>query len=713
MASMSEAQWINRAEDFLQTRFKQQLLQAAGSWPDVKSLYIPYSELEHVDYELAECLLHTPSMFFTTMGKALQNILPPDIKKPLTIRISDMPLRKNITTFPVRDLVSNNITNYVTVEGLVRKVSETLPHLVKGAFQCERCGTIQYIVQDGDILKEPLACDQEAGGCGSPIGRTRFKLIIEANPLRTEDDEETNPLSEFEDAQFIEIQEPHENLRGGQQPRPLQAMLRKDLINTVFPGNRVYLSGILKAKRRGGPRSQSPYYHFYLEVNSVKVIDTDYEEIEITKADEEQILGLSKDPQLKKKMVDSIAPSIFGMEVEKEAILLQLFGGVPKELEQNIHLRGDIHVLMVGDPGVAKSQLLTFVARTSPRGIYASGKGSSTAGLTAAAVREPADFTGDSRWMLEAGALVLADKGICCIDEFDKMADTDRDSIHAAMEQQVVRINKAGISAVMMSRCPVLAAANPKLGRYDTFKSLPEQIELDPALLSRFDIIIPVVDSINEERDHHIADHIIETHMMGEAAQHQGPEYEKVIEEIKAKRGQPISPDFLRKYIAYARKNIVPVMTREDQKTIDGYYVSMRRRSEHGAVQMTPRNVEAIIRLTEASAKLHLRVSTTPEDCETAIRIVRYFLESSCRGEDGKIDTDIISTGLGASQRDRIWTLMDIISNIQGTDGASVDDIMRLAEERGMPISKVTEDIERLKRDGRIYERFEGRYRIG
>jgi replicative DNA helicase Mcm len=721
----TEQQLVSLWEDFFlhSKKAKGQVTQIADVWPDKRSVIVLYKDIQKHDTDLAIYLLENPMMCIKMAERAIQNVLPPDRKVPIHFRTSDLPKDKGLAKIDVRDLRAKHVGNLLAIEGLIRRVTEVRPKVLKAAFQCERCGTIQYVPQDDVYLKEPLACDQEAGGCGSPAGRTRFKLlaegvndrgIVESPEGETKRVDNPHSLSEFIDTQKLELQESPEGLRGGEQPKRLEVYCEDDMTGIVAPGDRVVLNGILRSKQKGRFSNRSTFFEIFLDVISIDHLDKDFSDVDISKDDEKAIKKLSREKDLRKKIIGAIAPSIFGMETEKEAIALQLFGGVPKIMNDKNRIRGDIHILLVGDPGVAKSQLLSYVAKLAPRGIYASGKSASAAGLTAAAVRS--EEFGEGRWTLEAGALVLADMGIVCIDELDKMEDKDRDSMHTAMEQQQISVAKAGITATLQTRCAILAAANPNLGRFDTFKSLPEQIDLDPPLLTRFDVIFTITDKIDEATDRALADHILKIHFAGEANQYRMAtettktfeDEDKVVEEKKP----PIEVDFLRKYIAYAKRHCFPVMTPEAMKLINEYYVSMRRRSEHGAVAMTPRNIEAMIRLSEAHAKMNLENRVEVEDAEVAIRIVKYYLETASKGEDGTIDTDIISTGLGSSQRDRIWTIIDIISNIQGTDGASVDDIMRLAEERGMPISKVTEDLERLKRDGRIYERFEGRYRL-
>ncbi|KAA0004762.1 MAG: minichromosome maintenance protein MCM, partial [Thermoplasmata archaeon] len=376
-----------------------------------------------------------------------------------------------------------------------------------------------------------------------------------------------------------------------------------------------------------------------------------------------------------------------------------------------------IHTLLVGDPGTAKSQILTYMSKLAPRSVYASGKASSAAGLTAAAVR---DEFGEGQWTLEAGALVLADMGIACIDEIDKMDENDRSALHQAMEQQEISVAKAGINATLKSRCALLAAANPKLGRFDEFLPLHEQINMPPALLSRFDLIFSILDKPDRERDTDLATHILLTHKAGEVSENldrsKKSKYKMKDKEELMKIVQPtFTPEFLRKYVAYAKRNIFPVMTDEALRIIREYYVNFRSSSEE-AITFTPRQLEAFVRLAEASARIRLSEEVTADDANRAIHIIDQYLKRvGLDRETGRIDIDIIATGISRSQHDRMRLIMDIIQRLcnESKDGnAARGDIIQEAEIEGLESGKVEEALDRLKRNGQIYEPVHGKYKI-
>jgi replicative DNA helicase Mcm len=588
----------------------------------------------------------------------------------------------------------------MATEGLVKKRTEVRPKLKVGAFQCQKCGAIMKIEQEEDIIKEPSECYEDQGGCGRV---SSFKLL--------------SNLSEFIDSQKIEIQENPEGLRGGAQPERISVFLEDDLVGEIAPGDRVVVNGIVHSQQRRRGTFRLTAFNKTMDAVSVDSQELAFEEVEISPEDEEEILKLSKDPKIYEKMKKSIAPTIYGMDVEKDAMILQLFGGVAKEMPDGTRTRGDIHTLFVGDPGTAKSQILTYMSKLSPRSVYASGKASSAAGLTAAAVR---DEFGEGQWTLEAGALVQADMGLACIDEIDKMTEQDRSSLHQAMEQQEISVAKAGISATLKSRCAMLAAANPKLGRFDEFMPIHEQINMPPALLSRFDLIFSIIDKPNRNRDSDLATHILSSHKAGEVSENisrsKKSKYNKKERDSMMKNVLPVfDPEFLRKYVAYSKRYVFPVMTDEALEIIKNYYVDFRNSSED-SVTFTPRQLEAFVRLAEASAKVRLSEEVAENDAKRAIYIIdQYLRRVGMDRETGKFDIDIIATGISHSQHDRMRNIIDVIQRLcnESKDGnASRGDILREGEMEGFETSKVEETLDRLKRNGQIYEPVHGKYRI-
>jgi replicative DNA helicase Mcm len=515
------------------------------------------------------------------------------------------------------------------------------------------------------------------------------------------------------------VQESPDDLRGGEQPQTLDVDVDDDLAGVVTPGDRIVISGILRSFQRNTQQGKSTFFDLVLDGVSIEIEDKEFEDIEITKEEIDEILALGKDTEIFGKVIHSIAPTIYGYEEVKEAMALQLFSGMPKSLPDGARIRGDIHILLVGDPGVAKSQLLRYGVRLAPRGIYTSGKSSTSAGLTATAVK---DEFGEGRWTLEAGALVLADMGLACVDELDKMEADDRSSMHEAMEQQTISIAKAGIMATLKSRCALLGAANPKFGRFDRYEPIAKQINMPPALLSRFDLIFILTDEPSVSRDTAIAEHILKAHYAGELSVRRanvigsGIEMDEITKAMEVI--QPvIKADMLRKYIAYTKRNIFPIIQDDARKRLIDFYLSLRKQGEdpNSPVPVTARQLEALIRLAEASARVRLSSVITMEDTDRVIRIVMASLKQVMTDpETGRLDADIINVGMGKSQRDRIKVLKEIIRELQEEHKSAVplEEIISKAEDSGIKKDTIEENIMKLKTIGEILEVTNGRFRV-
>ncbi|MEM2816590.1 MAG: minichromosome maintenance protein MCM, partial [Candidatus Bathyarchaeia archaeon] len=408
-----------------------------------------------------------------------------------------------------------------------------------------------------------------------------------------------------------------------------------------------------------------------------------------TPEEEKQIRELAKDPWIQRKIIASIAPSIYGYEHIKEAIMYLLFGGVPKALP-DINVRGELNVLLVGDPGTAKSQLLQYVARIAPRGLYTSGRGTTAAGLTAAVIREKG-----GGMSLEAGALVLADKGIACIDEIDKMRPEDRVAIHEAMEQHTVSVAKGGIVATLNARTAVLAAANPALGRYEPHRTIAENISLPVTILSRFDIIFVLRDVPNKETDSKMSEHILEIHRKGSSPLE-----------------PPINPDLLRKYICYA-KTVQPRLTPEAIQRLKDFYLAMRAASETegSPIAITARQLESLIRIAEARARVALRDVVLAEDAEAAINLMKKSLEEvGIDLSSYKFDIDLIMTGKPKSLRDKLQVVIALITEMERETGLveKMALLNRLEAEYKLSRNEAERLIAQLQREGTIYEPRDG-----
>ncbi|MEN4006644.1 MAG: LAGLIDADG family homing endonuclease [Methanobacteriaceae archaeon] len=391
---------VAKFEDFFSTEYKDAIFEALEKYPDERSVLVDYLQLEMFDPDLADLLIEKPEEIIKAAGKAIKNIDTTRKNADLNVRFQNL---SNI--IPLKDLKSKYIGKFVAVDGIIRKTSEIHPRIVSAMFECRSCMRLHEVPQKSNMVSEPALCND----CG---GRS-FRLLQEE--------------SGFLDTQTTRLQEPLENLSGGEQPRQINVVLEDDLVDTITPGDIIRIIGTFKTARD----EKTKLFKNYIYCNYVEVLEQEFEELQISKEDEEKIKKLASDSDVYNKIINSTAPSIQGYREVKEAIALQLFGGSPKELEDKTRIRGDIHILIVGDPGIGKSQMLKYVSKLAPRGIYTSGKGTSAVGLTAAAVKD--DLGG---WSLEAGALVLGDRGNVCVDELDKMRPEDRSAIHEALEQQ-------------------------------------------------------------------------------------------------------------------------------------------------------------------------------------------------------------------------------------------------------------------------------------
>lgn len=666
----------------------------ADNFPQRKSVKVDYADINAYNIDFAMFVLDNPDKCLEIARKTVMALVP-NISRPgeaINVRIFNLP---RDATVEIRNLRADHLRRLVAVEGLARKVTTVKPRMVHALFRCARCGAEMWMAQPGMLLKEPMMCSNPDGGCNKQA--TRFILDDKA--------------SVFIDTQKIEIQESPEGLRGGAQPERITGYVEDDIAGEVTAGNRITLNGVLRSVEKGD-RDKSTVFETYLDVISVEFEQHEYDEIIITEEDERRIKEMSRDPKLFDNIVASISPTIYGLDNVKRAIALQLFGGCHKEMDDGTVMRGDMHILLMGDPGVAKSQLLRYMSMLAPRGIYASGKSASAAGLTAAAVRD--DF-GDGRWTLEAGALVLADKGLACIDELDKMTDQDRSSLHEAMESQKISVAKAGITATLQCRCSMLAAANPKYGRFEEDAPIAEQIDLPPALMSRFDMIFVLTDKPDDKLDRAITDHILSAHQRGQARMISD---DVVLEGVDVQdvltRTNKITPvydvEILRKYVAFS-KRLNPIMTDDAFKIIKESYMRIRSSANKGnSVPITARQLEAFVRLSEASAKMRLSDTVTDIDANRAVELVEYYLRKIA-GDDGGLDIDRIASGTTTKDRSGIKVIKTILSTHGGDVGLSLDELIQHGSNEGLSESEVESVLNKLQNKAEVIKTPSGKYK--
>lgn len=630
-----------------------------------KVVFINYEDLASNSPILIEALISHPEETLHILETALED--KGLIKNP-RIRFNDLPETQKVK---IRTIRANHLNQFIYFEGLVRQASEVRPQVINAKFECPSCGTIISVLQVDKKFREPSRCS-----CGR---RVQFKLLSKT----------------MVDAQRLVIEESPESLSGGEQPRRINVFLNEDLVEPYMeekttPGSKVRVFGILKEVPVPLPSGAiSTRFDLAVESNNIIPLETTYEELDISEEDERQIQELSEDPELFKKLRDSIATSIWGYEEIKEALVLQMFGGVRKKSDDGTISRGDIHLFLMGDPGVAKSVTLKLISNLAPKGRYIVGKAATGAGITATVVRD--EFL--RGWSLEAGAMVLANKGIICIDEIEKMDESDRSAMHEALEQQTVTISKANVQATLSAQTSVLAAGNPKYGRFEPRQSIVEQIDLPPTLINRFDLIFILRDMPNVEHDDKIATHVLNMHRMNEVK----PDVEQ---------------DLFKKYVAYAKQKFEPKLTQEAVDEIKNFYLKMRKASLEGegrSISISARQLQGLVRLAEAHAKSRLSQTVDKEDSMVAIRLTNYYLmQVGYDPETKSFDIDRFSTKISSSKRSKILLLRDSIRKLEEKFGKQIP-IEKIREEmKDMSDEEFEDSIEKLKKSGDVFQPKQG-----
>lgn len=662
---MQREDLVEKFSEFLDEFYRNELVNAANEGK--RSVQIDFSLLDKFDVELADEVLESPVECIPVAEEAVKQIDTGLTAAHINLRFYNLPETRDIR---IRKIRSEHIGKMIVIEGLVKRASEIRPEVSEAVFECPECGNRMSVTQTERFMHGPARCDNEQ--CNNMKG---FKIVAQ----------------KLFDARWLVVEEPFEIVTG-ERPSDLPIYLKEDLTdprmqNRTDPGNRIKIVGILKELPRRVKGTRSRQMDIYLEANHVESIEAEWDELEITTEDEQKILELANDPEIYSKLVASIAPALFGLEEVKEAVAMQLFGGEQKILKDGSRIRGDIHILLIGDPSTAKSQLMKISSTIIPRGRYVSGKGVTQAGLTASVVRDE-EFMGG--WVLEAGALVLCNRSMLSIDEFEKVEKSDVVALHEAMEQQSISIAKANIVATLPARTAILAGGNPKLGRFDPYLPIREQIDVPETILARFDLKFALRDVPNVERDTKIAEHILRSRYFA------------------TEESEPTIPaDTLKRYIAYARKNCHPRMTQEAADELKKFYLELRERSgEEAPIAITPRQYEALMRMAEASAKIKLSPTVSKDDAIRSINLMKASLRQfGLEISTGQIDIDRVEGAKAtALQRNKIRTMRDVIDELEKTYGKDipVDDILKNAKNQGL--DNADDVLRKMLNEGILYQ---------
>ncbi len=654
------------ADDFLYRYYHDDILSLAGKWPEQQSLYIDTKFLSIFKLDRTDLLFKYPDEVITELEKALKDFeLPFDIDENWNPNIRITGSCYGSDTVAIRDIRNIHVGRLINVTGVVQKISQVWPRIVTASFECQRCMFITKIHQTGFKFIEPIECENEMCGRKGP-----FKLCLDKSVMV--------------DTQKLQMQEPLEDLDGSHHAQTIDVQLDKDLVGQIAPGNKISIIGILRASHRTTKANiKTPYLDMVLESNSIKLDET---ELDLNISDDEmtRIHKLAENPDIVDWLVAHFATAIFGYDSIKEALLAAAVSGDNIIKPDGTIQRGFSHVIICGDPATAKSTLLDNIKQLIPRSVLSTGDGSSSAGLTAAVVKD--NFHG-SKYTLEAGSLVLADGSVAIIDELDKLHKNDVKNLNSVLYSSSITINKADIHCTMKARCPVLCAMNPKHGRFDRFEVITKQINIKPDTLSRFDLIFMMFDIPNPDDD------LKKTKtLLGSWGDINNDNIDLM--------------DIIRKYISVARRIKHVTVTTQAIELIRSYYLDLRNRydPQEDVISITLRHLEALMRLTMSEAKLRLSDTANATDAQRAINLLTESLRETSIDKHGRQDASIIEVGSSKSQRDIAQHIRETIFSLQADGPVHAADIILKLSEHDISQKEFESTIKHMLQEGSIYQ---------
>ncbi|MFC5278622.1 minichromosome maintenance protein MCM [Halorubrum rubrum] len=666
---------------FMRERYRDEIGTLAQRYPNEQlSLVIDYDELYEFDRGLAEDCLEKPAEMREYLEEALRLYdLPADVDLANAhVRVSNLPPEH--TYYPGGFSPTDQAGSYRAITGEVSKATDQYSKIVEAAFECQRCGMFTYIPESDSGFQEPHECQ----GCERQ------------GPFRVNIDQ-----SEFIDAQQFRLTTPPEIAEGG--GTEIDVFVEDDLADVVTAGDRVTVAGTIHLDQQTQGNQKTGKFEPYVDAGALAVDETDHTEVDTTPEERERIqeLAAGEEGDPLDLAAASLAPKIHGYDDIKRALILAMVGGSKTVYGPDDHDRGEFHVLLLGDPGTAKSKLIDRVEDLGWRSVGVSGKGATVAGVTASAVQD--DF-GDGGSALEAGAFVKAHKGAVCIDELDDMPADVRAAMLDPMSKQKIHVNKWGINATLRTETAVVAAGNPKYGRFDPYEPVQEQFDLESNLLSRFDLVFTLTDQPEPDRDSDITSHILDAR---DAAKRQMAGLD-VDDEIAETIATPVDRDLLRKWIALAKQQPEPVFANDEVKAwLEESFTNLRGMNGYdneSPVPVTFRKLEGIVRIAEAAAKFEFSETIEMEHVEFATNAVGQSMKDYGIDEDGTYDADVQETGTSKSQQQKMKILGAVIEELQpdGTGGAETEAVVEKLEEEGIDTGWGL--IDKAKEQGLAYE---------